>query len=507
MFRGDETLRVGARFLSDVRVALPPGTTRLRLRATSPEHTGVLIDDWRVHRSALMAVRSVSVVQKTHPVFVGLRDNALLEIRVETEGDLRPLRVRRISLETDGTTRLDDVRRLRAFFTGREDSFASAAPFGDEARAAEAVAFTGDQVLERGRNHFWISVELDRNAALDRFVDAGLVSVDLAGPGGATETVTPLVRSPPGARRIGAAVRRAGADGVHTYRIPGLATTKAGTLLAVYDARHRSSRDLPGDIDVGLSRSTDGGRTWEPMRIVLDLGDDPDFRYDGVGDPSILVDETTGRAWVAATWSHGDRSWNGSGPGLDPDETGQLLLAFSDDDGRSWSAPINVTRQVKDPAWRFVLAAPGRGLTMRDGTLVFPAQFRDANGLPHSTMMSSRDGGQTWSIGTGARPDTTECQAVVLDDGSRWIGQWSSAPTSPRRSTGAPTTLSTRPSVLVPTGTLIGWPVSTASAPRTRPSVGSIETVRTRFSPRCCSTSQVRFDPSSEPGFWMWMAL
>ena len=49
----------------------------------------------------------------------------------------------------------------------------------------------------------------------------------------------------------------------------------------------------------------------------------------------------------------------------------------------------------------------------------------------------------------------------------------------------------TRPSVAVPTGIEIGAPVSMACMPRCMPSVGFIATVRTRFSPRCCSTSQM----------------
>ena len=51
--------------------------------------------------------------------------------------------------------------------------------------------------------------------------------------------------------RLACAVRTAGDDGVAAYRIPGLVTTKAGTLVAVYDIRHASSRDLQGDIDRG----------------------------------------------------------------------------------------------------------------------------------------------------------------------------------------------------------------------------------------------------------------
>ena len=79
--------------------------------------------------------------------------------------------------------------------------------------------------------------------------------------------------------------------------------------------------DLPGDVDVGMSRSTDGGRTWAPMKVILDMGDDPEFLHDGVGDPAILVDRKRKTIWVAATWSHGNRAWRGSGPGLTPAET------------------------------------------------------------------------------------------------------------------------------------------------------------------------------------------
>lgn len=69
-------------------------------------------------------------------------------------------------------------------------------------------------------------------------------------------------------------VRDAGYDSVAVYRIPGLVTSNAGTLVAVYDIRHNNVRDLPEDIDIGVSRSTDGGRTWPAENsIVLDTLD------------------------------------------------------------------------------------------------------------------------------------------------------------------------------------------------------------------------------------------
>ena len=82
---------------------------------------------------------------------------------------------------------------------------------------------------------------------------------------------------------------------------------------------------------------------------------------------------------------------------------------------------------------------------------------------------------------------STAARASGLRDGS--ASAPSTAPGRSGKSTGSPSTLSTRPSVSGPTGTEIGAPVSIAVMPRVMPSVGFIATVRTRFSPRCCSTS------------------
>ena len=102
-------------------------------------------------------------------------------------------------------------------------------------------------------------------------------------------------------------VRNAGDDGVAAYRIPGIVTTPKGTLIAVYDMRYRDSYDLQGDIDIGMSRSTDGGATWEKMKVIMDMGEWgglPD-ELNGIGDPSILVDDNTGKVFVVAVWTHG----------------------------------------------------------------------------------------------------------------------------------------------------------------------------------------------------------
>ena len=109
------------------------------------------------------------------------------------------------------------------------------------------------------------------------------------------------------------------------------------------------------------------------------------------------------------------RAWTNSMPGMTPDETAQLMIVKSTDDGRTWSEPINITSQVKDPSWCFLLQGPGRGITMRDGTLVFPIQFIDSLRVPHAGIMYSKDRGETWHIHQLACTNTTEAQVAEVD--------------------------------------------------------------------------------------------
>ena len=394
-------VKVGARFLSEVAFAVPQGAKKLRLRCTSPDASGLLVDAVTATPPEDMSVTACLQQPWTAPMLLG-RFSAADRVRLQVRGARKPRRVVACTV-TIPAAALAYVEEVRAL--------------GDEQKPKENLRLRGDQVLQSGANDVEVAVRWRADMPWEACRAVRITSLELD-DGSALEP-TPAATAP---ARVGAVVRAAGQDGVHTARIPGLTTTNAGTLIAVYDHRYRSSGDLPGDIDVGMSRSTDGGRTWSPSRVILDMGDDPKWNHDGVGDPAVLVDRETGRIWVAATWSHGNRSWNGSGPGMTPEETGQLMLTHSDDDGLTWSEPVNITEQVKDPKWRFVLQGPGRGITMQDGTLVFAAQYRSApdgphGGKPFSTILWSKDRGERWHLGTGVKVDTTEAQVVELDDG------------------------------------------------------------------------------------------
>ena len=220
-------------------------------------------------------------------------------------------------------------------------------------------------------------------------------------------------------------LHRQGEHDCHTFRIPGIARTNDGTLLAVYDMRYRSRRDLQGHMDIGLSRSSDGGKTWEEPRPIMDMGEYGGLPEDqnGCSDPNILVDRATGEIFVSAVWTHGKpgtHQWRGEGsePGLELSQSCQFMMVRSKDDGRTWSKPENWTTKLKNPAWHLFAPAPGNGITLSNGTLVMPTAGRDATGLPFSNLMWSTDHGNTWTLSSHARSDTTECAVAELSNGS-----------------------------------------------------------------------------------------
>ena len=273
--------------------------------------------------------------------------------------------------------------------------------------------------LRDGDNRMYVSISVDSRGIADLSAPFTVSVKGLSVDG----KDVPFAEQGSPVKRLGVSVRQHGDDGVYAYRIPGLVTTPSGTLISVYDVRYPSSLDLQNDIDIGVSRSTDGGRTWEPMRIVMDMGCYGGLpqAQNGVGDPSVLVDNGSGRIFVVAAWTHGlgaNRAWTSVGQGFSPEQTAQLMIVSSDDDGITWSAPVNITRQVKQEEWYFTLQGPGRGICMKNGTLVFPVQHIGTDRIPRAGIMYSRDGGKTWATHSPAAYNTTESAVAELPDGT-----------------------------------------------------------------------------------------
>jgi len=204
-----------------------------------------------------------------------------------------------------------------------------------------------------------------------------------------------------------------GEMGVAQYRIPALAATGQGTLLAVCDARVDRAGDAPNDIDLHMRRSTDGGRSWSEATPIVDY---PGTR--AAADPSLTVDRQTGAVWLSYVFAEEEVGLAGgrNEPGFGGD-TFHIRLHCSDDEGLEWSEPIDVTRRVKDPSWLATWNAPGKGIQLRDGRLLIGVSAMTAEREHQTHLLWSDDHGVSWHCGAAAGHGTNESQAVELAGG------------------------------------------------------------------------------------------
>lgn len=398
---------------------------------------------WIFPLSIFAETVSVQIKNPQIPILIDRQDNILFYLRIDADISTGK-KLESVTFRLGNEVNLNEVKAVKLYYSGTENAqrkgqihYSPASYISRETplktRAANPsysvlkseikkitneLLLSAEQDLFPGINYFWVSIEMKPGASVFSKVNAEIkeVKIDNQPASFRVEGDTPVTRY------MGVGVRHAGDDGSSAYRIPGLATSNKGTLLGVYDIRYNNSADLQEHVDVGLSRSTDGGQTWERMRIPMQFGEYGSLpkAQNGVGDPAILVDKHTGNIWIVAAWTHGmgnGRAWHNSQPGMSIHETAQLVMVKSEDDGKTWSEPYNFTEQLKQPEWYFLLQGPGNGITMEDGTIVFANQYIGADRIPNAGIMYSKDQGKTWHTHTHARTNTTEAQVVELESG------------------------------------------------------------------------------------------
>lgn len=375
----------------------------------------------------------VITYQDQVPILVNKDNNPTLRIEIVPIKSQHET-INEVSVDLEGSNGLKDIQTVRLFSTGTKKEFFGGKQFGSEQQPASKVVFR-DKLSVSDTLNLWVSIQLKDKVNLLQKLSVSCESINTDG-----ERIKPE-SSDSKELRLGNSLRKHMDNGVDTYRIPGLTTTKNGTLLAIYDVRWDSYKDVQGNIDVGLSRSTDGGNSWEPMKIIMDKGEFGQLpeKFNGVGDAQILVDKNTNNIFVAGLWMHGvlnkdgkwikglteeSDAWNhqwknkGSQPGFGVKQTSQFIISKSTDDGKTWSKPVNLTHKLKNKEWWLLAPAPGHGITLNDGTLIFTTQGRDEKGYPFSNITWSKDNGETWHTSNAAYHNTTESMAVQLSDGS-----------------------------------------------------------------------------------------
>lgn len=214
-------------------------------------------------------------------------------------------------------------------------------------------------------------------------------------------------------------VFRAGEDGYASYRIPAVIALGDGTLIAFAEGRVSTAAD-DGNVDLLAKRSTDDGRSWGPLQIVADMG------TDFIGNPSPVLDATSGRVLLLATWKAGTDTEIEILTATGADTSREYLLT-SDDSGATWTAPAEITESVKRPEWRWYSVGPGHATQVPSGKhagrLVAAANHSDDALNYGAHLILSDDGGKTWRIGASDTPKggprhPNEATAAVLPDGT-----------------------------------------------------------------------------------------
>lgn len=215
-------------------------------------------------------------------------------------------------------------------------------------------------------------------------------------------------------------------EGYHSFRIPAIVTAAGGTLIAFAEGRKENRSDPGGgDIDLVYKRSTDGGLTWSPLRIL----DDPGQGW-AASNPTPLLDRERRRVWVLFNrWEpgHGTAS---SEPGT---ANNQTWARWSDDEGETWSEAVDLTRAARDfDHWGAMFVGPGGAIQTRSGRLLVPAAMRPDSydfwvsiggftgrtSLMRAYVLFSDDHGATWRRSELVRAQTNENQLVELADGT-----------------------------------------------------------------------------------------
>ncbi len=197
-------------------------------------------------------------------------------------------------------------------------------------------------------------------------------------------------------------------DSCHFYRIPAMTLDRHGNIIAVVDRRYDKDADIgyrDDMIDLGMKRSTDGGRTWSEQKIIARGG----------GDASLTLTKT-GR--IVCVMADATNPKKGFRRGLR-----RAFILTSDDGGISWDAQEPF---VLPDSLHSMFATSGKGICDADGDILLAASvlrqdYPDPMPVPWPSevhLFYSKDDGETWTMQPEVANDlANESKLALLPDG------------------------------------------------------------------------------------------
>lgn len=189
------------------------------------------------------------------------------------------------------------------------------------------------------------------------------------------------------------------------YRIPSIVTAQNGDLIAAIDQRYNTCGDLNknGNINIVIRRSLNNGKTWLPLEMVVDYPQGA-----SASDPSMVVDEQTGEIFMFFNYMHL----------VDEMNVYYFKYTKSNDNGRTWAKPEDITHQLSKPEWKhdFKFITSGRATQTKAGTLLHTI-VNLKRGL---FVFGSHDNGKTWFLNDTPIHPADESIILELKNG-HWI--------------------------------------------------------------------------------------
>lgn len=160
-----------------------------------------------------------------------------------------------------------------------------------------------------------------------------------------------------------------------TYRIPAICRTTNGTLLAFAEGR-ASVADQASNVLV-MRRRLPRSNTWTALQVVAS---DPPH---ALNNPCLLP-TSSGRVWLVYQRYPVGLNEASVKPGTSPETSCLTFMSYSDDEGKSWSVPRNVSSILNTADLRSVASGPGIGIELQrgphKGRLLFPFNQRGPDG-------------------------------------------------------------------------------------------------------------------------------
>jgi len=197
-------------------------------------------------------------------------------------------------------------------------------------------------------------------------------------------------------------------DKFPSIRIPALLCTKKGTLLAAAEGRNKAHDQAENDYI--LRRSTDNGKTWSKSETILDQG------AICLNNPCFVQESKSGRIFLFfQTYPPGVGQFS-KGVKTGPDGPNKIGYVTSDDDGQTWSKPVDVSNLKPDNSTT-TASGPGIGIQIskgaKAGRLIMPFNSKEGGSF-FNWVAYSDDAGKTWKRGANVPQDKMELNEVQV---------------------------------------------------------------------------------------------